>query len=407
MGKKKQTNQNESQDTLHRVRKTIMNIKTTRGHQFEASRGPDTPTLPKTPLTPISSILSPIRGLLADIHDPGTNSVPNVVPIALTDIQPWTDFLTNGEIEEMFQDEDTRDLFCRDMSADRGAVATELRIASDRHPLLGGSVTEKAFEVSWGDTRALLNAINRFLTAEIQEIIYEDAWCIEIGDGDCAQRIDSAAGRVTATKHPDFAAYERQGVKDNKRQFNKANRKHFENRIPGDAKLFRKIRRAMLPPDGPLYRKFHDEAEHVLSQIHDYMDRHGSRYGYIVTDEELIFFRRRGTGWGHMDISPYPAIRHDVQGSVEEGIWNTKAILLYFHFIVANDKEQWHLPSCRKSRQTRKTPDRTAKSKVDIDAARKEAISAPLSPVLHPPQLRGSSVNKPRKLQLPLSEDGT
>jgi hypothetical protein len=299
---------------------------------------------------------------LSDIDEKGKNSVPLVVPIEPEDIEVWTDFLANGEIEAMFENEYTVDIFNRDMTADRGYVAAELRNEADRFPLLGGQVGEKAFEVSWGDTRSLLNSINRLLTSEIQGILYEDACCIEIGDGDCAQQIDNAAGNVSQRKHPDFGAYERQGVKGKSGQFIGDKRKRLRNRIPGDAKLFRKINRSMLPPDGEFFRESYQEAKHVLSQIHDYMDRHGARYGYIVTDEELIFFRRRGTGWGHLDISS--PIRHDVEGNLDEGIWNSKAVLLYFHFIVANDEEQWHLPSCRSLIRTRKGPMRTAKTKV-------------------------------------------
>ena len=239
---------------------------------------------------------------------------------------------------------------------------------------------------------------------EIQGILYEDACCIEIGDGDCAQQIDAAAGNVSQGKHPDFGAYERQGVRGKSAQFTGDKRKRLRNRIPGDAKLFRKINRPMLPPDGELFRDSYQQAKHVLSQIHDYMDRHGARYGYIVTDEELIFFRRRGTGWGHMDISP--PIRHDVEGSLEERIWISKAVLLYFHFVVANDEEQWHLPSCRRLLPTRKGPKRTVKTKSPDVVALQSKISpvklaGSLTSIGAGSQLRQASANGLNKSQFP------
>jgi len=102
-----------------------------------------------------------------------------------------------------------------------------------------------------------------------------------------------------------------------------------------------------MPPNGKDYSPSNRlEAEKVFTQIHDYMDRHEARYGYIVNDEELIFFRRRGTGWGHMDISP--GIRHDVDGTDQQcRISTTKLILFYFHLVVAPDESKWKLESCR------------------------------------------------------------
>jgi hypothetical protein len=103
----------------------------------------------------------------------------------------------------------------------------------------------------------------------------------------------------------------------------------------------------MLPPDGAEFKESRHaqaEAKKVLSQIHGYLDFSEARFGYIINDEELIFFRRRGTGWGHIDVSP--AIRHDVDGDEEGNILNSKMVLFYFHLLVANDEEQWRLKSC-------------------------------------------------------------
>ena len=50
------------------------------------------------------------------------------------------------------------------------------------------------------------------------------------------------------------------------------------------------------------------EVQKVMNQIHDYMDMHHNRFGYIITEKELVMFRRRdeGGGWGRIDFSPKP-----------------------------------------------------------------------------------------------------
>jgi hypothetical protein len=122
------------------------------------------------------------------------------------------------------------------------------------------------------------------------------------------------------------------------------------NRIPSDAKLFRKIRHAMFPPNGVEYDPFGKaiEAQKVINQIYNHLDQHEARHGYLVNDEikELIFFRRRGSGWGHLDIGPL--IKHDIDAIGQAGkISTTKLVLFYFHLIVANDESQWKLRSNR------------------------------------------------------------
>jgi hypothetical protein len=95
-----------------------------------------------------------------------------------------------------------------------------------------------------------------------------------------------------------------------------------------------------IPPDGELYIQGigFAEATKVLSQIHSYMDRSDARYGYIVTDEELIFFRRRGTGWGQLDVSP--PIPH--KGTDKDPL-NSLYVMFYMHWKYARDDEAWRL----------------------------------------------------------------
>jgi hypothetical protein len=82
------------------------------------------------------------------------------------------------------------------------------------------------------------------------------------------------------------------------------------------------------------------------------MDMHESRYGYVVNDQELIFFRRRPGKWGQIDIGP--AIRHDVKPNRATGAMNSLYVLFYFHWKVANDDgpEGWRLESYGKHADT-------------------------------------------------------
>jgi hypothetical protein len=150
----------------------------------------------------------------------------------------------------------------------------------------------------------------------------------------------------------------------------------------------------MLPPDGPEYNKLSsNEAQKVINQIHNYMDAHEARYGYIVTDHELIFFRRRGdsvpSGWGHIDISR--AIRHDIDATDDEagGTPTSKAILVYFHMVVALDKSQWYLPSAIGMFEKRTQLGRKAKMVP-------RAITNPIAITLQRKTVMSDSPRKPR-----------
>jgi len=213
------------------------------------------------------------------------------------------------------------------------------------NPRAGGNVNEKTLEIRWSRYTQMLNYIQEMIakaSQNTQEPIY-----ILSGDGDCARR--KAPQRQNASgKKPDLAGYE--GIQKGEEINIDFDPSVISNRIPGDAKQYRNIRRAMMPPNGPEYlspitaQKSNTESIKVLSQIHDYMDQHEARYGYIVNNEELIFFQRRGTGWGHVDISP--AIGHKVQAQWQKGILNSMFVLLYFHKVIANDDALWRLESC-------------------------------------------------------------
>jgi hypothetical protein len=67
------------------------------------------------------------------------------------------------------------------------------------------------------------------------------------------------------------------------------------------------------------------------------MDRSNARYAYLINQKELVL--SRWIGWRRLVI--IPGIRHDVGIDAENGIWNIKLVLFYFHWIVANDESLW------------------------------------------------------------------
>jgi hypothetical protein len=180
---------------------------------------------------------------------------------------------------------------------------------------------------------------------EIQKT--EKPVCVLMGDGSGAQWISPDAEPGAERKKPDYAGYP---FCDEESWLASVDHKKIFNRIPGDAKLYGHIRREMLPPDGAKYNPNAKnlEAHKVISQIHGYMDSHEARYGYIVTDQELIFFRRRDTGWGHIDISK--SIGHNVEPNAETCLLNSNYVLFYFHWKIANDESNtgWRLASFAK-----------------------------------------------------------
>jgi hypothetical protein len=173
---------------------------------------------------------------------------------------------------------------------------------------------------------------------------------VVIGDGEEATStwISPDAEEHAVRKRPDHSGYKYDPANEGKDVT-------LWNRVPGDAKLSRKITREMFPPDGKRFRPASKnvEARKVLNQIHGYMDQHEARYGYIVTDQELICFRRNGSGWGQLEVGP--AIRHDVKPDRKSGVLNSKYVLFYLHWRVANDdspEKWWRLRSFGKDLST-------------------------------------------------------
>jgi len=253
----------------------------------------------------------------------------------LNDVRLWEDFITVEDVESLWRErEDVRDVFFEILAPeDQGRCIWE-------SPVSGGMLNEMCLERKWDSILDQLNlAFELCANAEQKN---SPPLYVKIADGANATHISSNAEEHAERKKPDYAGF----LYADDSQYLDTDATH--NRIPGDAKVFQKICRDMLPPNGKRFKpgKKNNEALKVLSQIHGYMDQHEARYGYIVNNEELVFFRRRDDGWGQLDISP--AIRHDVDADAATGVLNSKYVLFYFHWKIARDgdaKVGWKLRS--------------------------------------------------------------
>jgi len=269
----------------------------------------------------------------------GKNSAYKGRPIDLDHVVRWEDFFSVEEIESIWKDNpEIEAIVTRQLTGDEMDFCV---MAEQPLPFKRKIHNEQCLERLWGATQDQLNLVLWVCAKGVQKT--EKPTLVVIGDGEEATYISPDAEENADRKRPDHSGY----------MYNPANEDKFEkvelyNRIPGDAKLYRKLRREMLPPDGELYDSAlkNVEALKALSQIHGYMDQHEARYGYIVTDQELICFRRSDTGWGHLEVGP--AIRHDAKPDRKTGVLNSKYVLFYLHWKVANDyclQKGWHLRS--------------------------------------------------------------
>lgn len=280
----------------------------------------------------------PVKHLREHTKRGGQNSNYKGRAIKLRDVHIWEDFITVAEVESLWNDStEMKAAVERTLKPkESGRCVWEEPEPSD------GMLNEMCLEREWASVHKQLN-----LAAEIcakAEQHTENPVYLKMGNGQNATWLSPNAEDGAQGKKPDYAGY----LYTDESQYSEDAAKQVFNRIPGDAKLYRKIHHAMLPPKGIKFRpgKANFEAQKVLNQIHGYMDQHEARYGYIVNNEELIFFRRRDSGWGQLDVSP--PIRHDVEADAETGVLNSKYVLFYFHWKVARDDDPsagWRLKS--------------------------------------------------------------
>lgn len=266
----------------------------------------------------------------------GGNSDYSGRAIRLEDVKAWKEFFTAKEVEDLWNDSPALKKIVSERLKEKDTDRIVLGV-----PPAGGMHNETCLERAWDDIQKQLNLAFEKCAEALGQTQY-----VMMGDGQNAEFISPNAERNANRKRPDYAGYLKNSADDT--QYLGKNPKAVFNRIPGDAKQFRHINRNMLPPDGSKYdpERSNAEAQKVLNQIHGYMDQREARYGYIVTNEELICFRRRDCGWGQLEVSE--AIRHDVEADGETGVLNSKYALFYLHWKVANDDDPengWRLRS--------------------------------------------------------------
>lgn len=89
------------------------------------------------------------------------------------------------------------------------------------------------------------------------------------------------------------------------------------------------------------YRSDKDKKEfkQVLSQVNFYMVQHHARYGFVLTDRELVAIRRLD-GNGNLELSD--SIRWDAQGTANHPVL-TVALALWYIGMLASNNQNWFL----------------------------------------------------------------
>lgn len=177
--------------------------------------------------------------------------------------------------------------------------------------------------------------------ASQESLAVSQPW-VTIGGGKCAMKRRNKGN--SNQKVPDLVAYWTNGdhshLNVRKSQPNPAGDTYCL--IVGDFKMTPKFHHSMLLPSDQ--GRYNREGKKVVDQIHDYMDMHHNRYGYVITHTELIMFRRRDSPkevWGQMDFS------RSIPVSTERGTLNAMMALWYFHvkYAVMGEDGGWKLRS--------------------------------------------------------------
>jgi hypothetical protein len=78
------------------------------------------------------------------------------------------------------------------------------------------------------------------------------------------------------------------------------------------------------------------EFRQVLSQVHHYMNVHGTRYGYILTDQEFVAIRRGGKKFGDIMVSKPVPWEGNCRGEM------SLALAMWFLHKLATEDTEWH-----------------------------------------------------------------
>jgi hypothetical protein len=267
--------------------------------------------------------------------------------VVMSDLRPWKDFPTFIEIESFSKSSaNLKHLFHKIMLPNAGRKMWYEELLNDPGYIPG--TEETSFIRNTHAFFAQLNALIRFTctgptsrSANCVEGLSPDKW-ITIGGGKCAMKRRKEGH--PENKVPDLAAYWTDGddshldVKSPKSDHPAS---QMDCLLVGDFKMATKFNHTMLTSKGG---RFKPEGKKVMNQIHDYMDMHHNRFGYIITQKELIMFRRRDDPpekWGQLDYSP------SIPVSSERGKINAMMVLWYFHikYGVMELEGGWKLPS--------------------------------------------------------------
>lgn len=258
--------------------------------------------------------------------------------VDLKNLKPWDDFPTHKEIHNF----------------SKSTPLLEKNFHKIELPVVGG---DQCWYQRWFDGSTIapvlaeinvveimspfflqLNALIRLATYERGK---ESSWVV-IGGGKLAMK--RRIGGTPNKKDPDRVAFWTDGRHARTNSIEQG-KPRTATEIPcllvGDFKMAGKFNHNMLVK--VCVRETRAEPRKVMNQIHDYMDMHNNRFGYIITETELVVFRRRAKRemWGHVDFSPSIPIQ------APEGKLNALMVLWYFHvkYAVLNQDEGYILPS--------------------------------------------------------------
>lgn len=183
-----------------------------------------------------------------------------------------------------------------------------------------------------------LNALIRLASYEKGK---KSSW-VMVGSGKAAK--ERRRGGTPEKKDPDRVAFWTDGecARTSEDDYGPSqDSKNIPCLLVGDYKMTGKFNEEMLKK--ALKGKNLAEPQKVLNQIHDYMDMHHNRFGYIITEKEIVMFRRRDhqERWAQVDFSPAIPI-HAPEGKI-----NALMVLWYFHvkYAVMNEGDGYRLHS--------------------------------------------------------------
>ena len=281
--------------------------------------------------------------------------------IDMKDLRHWENFPTRTEIKNFIKENKTLcqlffsylipdgegKLWYHDVVNESGNMPAneEISLAQNLRPFFAQlSALLKLACCGFGDSNWYGSELSQ--RSWIEGVVAGGKNWVTIGGGKCA--MERRVGGNPEHKIPDLTAFWTNG------DFSHLNAKRNTPGFPasstaclivGDFKMAEKFQRKMLIPKivtgSPNWLA---DAQNVVYQIHDYMDMHNARYGYIITHDELIMFRRRESLqeiWGQLDFSEAVPLR------AERGKINAMMVLWYFHvkYAVMDLDGGWCLPS--------------------------------------------------------------